>query len=128
MSVGGNMLKKKKKKRRRKKKRWPGWIFLPGKAAHMECSQPATLCCYCCCFFFFFFVLLLCLGFFPFLSPVGYKTGCSFPAIVESCDGPPVASIASVRSPAQVNESRRNSQKFLQRREREEKVGEWERI
>jgi hypothetical protein len=72
---------------------------------------------WCCCYVWVFFLF--------FLSPVGYKTGCSFPAIVESCDGPPVASIASVRSPAQVNESRRNSQKFLQKeREKKRWVGE----
>lgn len=91
----------------------------------MECSQPATLCCYCCCFSFFGVVAMSGFFFLFFLSPVGYKTGCSFPAIVESCDGPPVASIASVRSPAQVNESRRNSQKFLQKeREKKRWVGE----
>jgi hypothetical protein len=50
-----------------KKKRWSGWIFLPGKAAHMECSQPATLCCYCCCFSFFG-VVAMSGFFFPFLS------------------------------------------------------------
>jgi hypothetical protein len=62
-----------------KKKRWSGWIFLPGKAAHMECSQPATLCCYCCCFSFFGVVAMSGFFSFSFFLPLDTRRAARFP-------------------------------------------------